>query len=157
MIVRATGHNRPTDRNHFGSQRACVAHDLLAVRRELLGPRARHLHRDGDAPPNLRPPSEALVPGLRQPGPCPTPVISADGINIEPFSTTKIEIATAETYDVLITVPDDGSFELRATSSDITGYSSGYFGNGMETKATDLPKLNYFFSYLLPLYKINTH
>lgn len=71
-------------------------------------------------------------------------VISADGINIEPFSTNKIEIATAETYDVLITVPDDGAWELRATSSDITGYSSGYFGNGMETKATDLPKLNYF-------------
>lgn len=71
-------------------------------------------------------------------------VIAADGINIKSFSTSKLEIATAETYDVLITIPDDGAWELRATSSDITGYSSGYFGNGMETKAPDIPKLNYF-------------
>ncbi len=71
-------------------------------------------------------------------------VIAADGINIEPFPTNKIEIATAETYDVLITVPADGSWELRATSSDVTGYSSGYFGNGMIMKAPDAPKLNYF-------------
>jgi len=71
-------------------------------------------------------------------------VIAADGINIEPFPANKIEIATAETYDVLITIPADGSWELRATSSDVTGYSSGYFGNGMIMKAPDLPKLNYF-------------
>ncbi len=71
-------------------------------------------------------------------------VIAADGINIEPFPTNKIEIATAETYDVLITIPADGSWELRATSSDVTGYASGYFGNGMLMKAPDVPKLNYF-------------
>lgn len=71
-------------------------------------------------------------------------VIAADGINIEPFPTNKIEIATAETYDVLITIPSEGSSELRATSSDVTGYTSGYFGNGMVMKAPDIPKLNYF-------------
>jgi CopA family copper-resistance protein len=71
-------------------------------------------------------------------------VISADGINIKPFSIDKIEIATAETYDILITVPEDGSAELRATSSDVTGYSSGFFGDGMLMKAPDIPKLNYF-------------
>nr|WP_225987805.1 multicopper oxidase domain-containing protein [Rufibacter sp. LB8] len=74
----------------------------------------------------------------------PMQVISADGINVEPFPVNKLEIATAETYDVLITVPQMGAAELRATSSDITGFTSGYFGNGDVMKAPDLPRLNYF-------------
>jgi CopA family copper-resistance protein len=71
-------------------------------------------------------------------------VIAADGINIAPFATDKLEIATAETYDILITIPEEGSSELRATASDVTGYSSSYFGNGMLMKAPDVPRLNYF-------------
>ena len=71
-------------------------------------------------------------------------VISADGINIEPFPIQKLEIATAETYDVLITIPKSGAYELRATASDVSGYSSAWFGNGMEMKAPDIPRLNYF-------------
>ena len=74
----------------------------------------------------------------------PMQVISADGINVEPFPTSKLELATAETYDVLITVPQMGAAELRATSSDITGYTSGFFGAGTAMKAPDLPKINYF-------------
>ena len=71
-------------------------------------------------------------------------VISADGINIESFPTNKLEIATAETYDVLIMIPENGSYELRATASDVSGYTSGYFGNGMAVKAPDIPRLDYF-------------
>ena len=71
-------------------------------------------------------------------------VIAADGINVEPFPIKKLEIAIAETYDVLITVPQSGAAELRATAMDITGYSSVFFGNGMPMPAPDLPKLNYF-------------
>lgn len=71
-------------------------------------------------------------------------VISADGINVKPFPTNKLEIATAETYDVLITVPEAGANELRATASDVSGYSSAFFGDGVIMKAPDLPKLNYF-------------
>ena len=74
----------------------------------------------------------------------PMQVIAADGINVQPFPVGKLEIATAETYDVLITVPPMGAAELRATSSDITGYASGYFGGGEPMKAPDLPRLNYF-------------
>jgi CopA family copper-resistance protein len=74
----------------------------------------------------------------------PLQVIAADGINVQPFPVTKLEIATAETYDLLITVPAMGAAELRATSSDITGYTSGFFGGGEPMKAPDLPKLNYF-------------
>ncbi len=74
----------------------------------------------------------------------PMQVISADGINVEPFPTTKLEIATAETYDLLVTVPQMGAAELRATANDITGYSSSFFGTGDPLKAPDLPRINYF-------------
>lgn len=71
-------------------------------------------------------------------------LIAADGINVTPVSVSKLEIATAETYDVLITVPETGAAELRATSWDVVGFSSGYFGNGPIMNAPDIPKLDYF-------------
>lgn len=71
-------------------------------------------------------------------------IMAADGINVTPTSVNKLEIAVAETYDVLITVPENGSAELRATSWDVTGYSSAYFGNGPIINAPEIPKLNYF-------------
>ncbi len=71
-------------------------------------------------------------------------IIAADGINVTPVSVNKLEIAIAETYDVLITVPETGSAELRATSWDVMGYSSAFFGNGPVIKAPDIPRLNYF-------------
>ncbi|UPL51263.1 multicopper oxidase domain-containing protein [Hymenobacter sublimis] len=74
----------------------------------------------------------------------PMQVIAADGINVEPFPVTKLEIATAETYDLLVTVPAVGAAEFRATANDITGYTSTYIGQGEPMKAPDLPRINYF-------------
>ena len=71
-------------------------------------------------------------------------VVAADGNDVVPFPVTKLEIATGETYDVLITVPAIGAAELRATSSDVSGYTSAYFGQGEAMPAPDLPKLDYF-------------
>jgi CopA family copper-resistance protein len=71
-------------------------------------------------------------------------LIAADGINVTPVSVSKFEIAVAETYDVLITVPQSGAAELRATSWDVVGFSSGYFGNGPIMNAPDIPRLDYF-------------
>lgn len=71
-------------------------------------------------------------------------VIASDGINVQPFSVKKLEIAIAENYDILIKIPEEGAAELRATSWDVTGYSSVFFGNGNEINAPDIPKLNYF-------------
>jgi FtsP/CotA-like multicopper oxidase with cupredoxin domain len=71
-------------------------------------------------------------------------IIAADGINVTPVNVNKLEIAIAETYDVLITVPETGTAELRATSWDVMGYSSAFFGNGPVIKAPDIPRLNYF-------------
>ena len=71
-------------------------------------------------------------------------IIAADGINVTPVNVNKLEIAIAETYDILITVPETGTAELRATSWDVMGYSSAFFGNGPVIKAPDIPRLNYF-------------
>jgi CopA family copper-resistance protein len=72
-------------------------------------------------------------------------VVSADGINVMPLMVDKIELATAETYDVLIQMPDDSAaYEFRATSWDVTGHGSVFLGNGPEVNAPSLPKLNYF-------------
>ncbi len=72
-------------------------------------------------------------------------VVAADGLDIEPVMVDKILIAVAETYDVEIILPDDGmSYEFRATAQDISGFASAYIGTGMEMKAPDLPRLDYF-------------
>ena len=72
-------------------------------------------------------------------------VVSADGINVMPLMVDKIELATAETYDVLIQMPEDSAaYEFRATSWDITGHGSVFLGNGPEVNAPSLPKLDYF-------------
>ena len=74
----------------------------------------------------------------------PMQVTSADGINVKPLMVDKVELGTAETYDVIIKVPESGAYEFRATSWDITGHGSVYIGNGTEVNAPDLPRLNYF-------------
>lgn len=74
----------------------------------------------------------------------PMQMVSADGINVKPVMVDKVELATAETYDVIIKVPENGAYEFRATSWDITGHGSVFIGNGTEINAPDLPRLNYF-------------
>jgi FtsP/CotA-like multicopper oxidase with cupredoxin domain len=74
----------------------------------------------------------------------PMTVVAADGKDVQPVKVDKIDFPIAETYDVLITIPAEGAYELRATAADISGYSSVYFGNGKKVTAPDIPKLDYF-------------
>ena len=74
----------------------------------------------------------------------PMTIVAADGKVVEPIMVDKIDFPIAETYDVLITIPADGAYELRATSADISGYSSIYFGSGKKVNAPTIPKNNYF-------------
>ncbi len=71
-------------------------------------------------------------------------IVAADGNDIKPIEVDKLLIATAETYDVIITLPDDKQYELRATAQDIKGYSSAFFGEGEKVKASDIPALDYY-------------
>lgn len=70
-------------------------------------------------------------------------VQAADGNDVKPVEVDKLLIATAETYEIMIKIPDDKQYELRATAQDITGYASAFFGSGPQVKAKDIPKLDY--------------
>ncbi len=71
-------------------------------------------------------------------------IIAADGLNVKPIKVEKLKIAIAETYDVLVTLPKNESYELRATAVDGSGYSSTILGSGKLNKAPDMPKPNLF-------------
>jgi FtsP/CotA-like multicopper oxidase with cupredoxin domain len=69
-------------------------------------------------------------------------VVSVDGVDIEPFKAKRILIAVAETYDVIVTLPENKAYELRATSQDGTGYTSAVVGTGELVEAPTLPRPN---------------
>jgi len=67
-------------------------------------------------------------------------IISADGVDVQPFEENRFLIAVAETYDVLVTVPEGGSYELRASAHDGSGHASVWIGQGPKHPADDVPK-----------------
>ena len=71
-------------------------------------------------------------------------VVASDGEDVQPVNVDRMLIGTAETYDVIITLPDSGSYEFRATAEDRTGASSVWLGSGEKVKAPVLPKLKLF-------------
>jgi CopA family copper-resistance protein len=71
----------------------------------------------------------------------PMTIVSADGQNVRPLKMTNpLLIAVAETYDVLVRVPQNGAFELRATAHDGSGHTSLWIGSGKRHPVADLPK-----------------
>jgi len=73
----------------------------------------------------------------------PMTIVAADGVDVEPKIVDRIKIAVAETYDVLVDVPDDNmAYEFRATSEDGTGYSSLWLGQGHKMVARTIEKPN---------------
>jgi len=71
-------------------------------------------------------------------------VVANDGMDVVPVTVDRLIVAVAETYDVIVTIPDDGSFEFRATSEDRTKFTSLWLGKGTGTNAPVLPVLKYF-------------
>jgi FtsP/CotA-like multicopper oxidase with cupredoxin domain len=69
----------------------------------------------------------------------PVQIISADGQDVQPVKQDRFLMAIAETYDLLITVPDKGSYEFRATAQDGSGHTSIFIGNGKRIPAPDVP------------------
>jgi len=74
----------------------------------------------------------------------PLRIISADGQDVEPIEERLLLIGVAETYDVLVTVPESGAWELRATAHDGSGYSSIWLGSGERHPAPDIPLPNLY-------------
>lgn len=71
-------------------------------------------------------------------------VVANDGEDVEPVEVDRLIIAVAETYDVIVTIPKDKSYEFLATAEDRTKSTSLWLSAGMKMKATPLPKLKYF-------------
>ena len=70
-------------------------------------------------------------------------IIEADGLPVQPVNVNQLRLATAETYDVLVTLPNDkGSYELRINAEDGTGYASLFLGEGRKVYANDMQKPN---------------
>lgn len=71
-------------------------------------------------------------------------IISADGQPVEPLSKKRFLVGVAETYDVLITLPAEGAYELRATAHDGSAFSSVWLGSGEKHAAPRIPKPNLY-------------
>ena len=74
----------------------------------------------------------------------PMTIVAADGPATEPLKVKRLRIAIAETYDLLLSVSDKGSYELRATSEDGTGHASIFIGSGEHIYAPDISKPNLY-------------
>jgi CopA family copper-resistance protein len=76
----------------------------------------------------------------------PMQVVAADGLPVQPFDEQRLLIGVAETYDVIVTVPTDGSYEFRATAHDGSGQASLWVGDGRRHPAPDIPYPNLYAS-----------
>jgi len=74
----------------------------------------------------------------------PLQVIAADGLPVQPFDEPRLLIGVAETYDVVVTVPEHGSYEFRATAHDGSGQASLWLGDGPRHVAPDIPHPNLY-------------
>ena len=69
--------------------------------------------------------------------------IAADGRNVVPVKKNKTLIAVAETYDYLMTIPESGRLQIRATAQDGSGEASVYIGKGETLKPLEFLNLTY--------------
>lgn len=76
----------------------------------------------------------------------PMTIIAADGQDVQPIKKDRILIGVAETYDVLVKIPDNGSYEFRSTAHDGSAYSRVWIGDGTKHYAKDIPKPNLYHS-----------
>lgn len=72
-------------------------------------------------------------------------VVASDGNDVEPVEIDRLIIAVSETYDIVVTIPEDKkSFPFLATAEDRTGSASLFLGEGVKQPVSQLPKLKYF-------------
>jgi CopA family copper-resistance protein len=67
-------------------------------------------------------------------------LISADGLDVQPVEVDRRLIAIAETYDFIVTVPQGGAFEVRASAQDGSGYATALLGSGLAKYAPAIPR-----------------
>jgi CopA family copper-resistance protein len=82
---------------------------------------------------------DVRIPGLAM------TVVAADGQNVEPITVDEFRIATAETFDVLVTPAGADAFTIFAQSLDRTGYARGTLAvrEGLEAPVPELDRIVY--------------
>ncbi len=71
-------------------------------------------------------------------------VAGNDGNDVEPVEVDRLIIAVAETYDIIVTIPENKSYQFLATAEDRTQSASLWLGSGVKIAAKPLGKLKYF-------------
>lgn len=71
-------------------------------------------------------------------------VVANDGADVEPVEVDRLLVGVSETYDVMVTIPDNMQYQFMATAEDRTGSTSLWLGQGMKMPAKPLPRLKYF-------------
>ena len=72
-------------------------------------------------------------------------VVANDGNDVEPVEVDRLIIAVSETYDIVITIPENNkSYAFQATSEDRINRSLLYIGEGEKQIMAPLPRLKYF-------------
>lgn len=71
-------------------------------------------------------------------------VVANDGADVEPVEVDRLLVGVSETYDVIVTIPENMQYEFMATAEDRTGSTSLWLGQGMKMLAKPLPRLKYF-------------
>jgi len=68
-------------------------------------------------------------------------LVSADGKDVVPVKKNKTFIGVAETYDFIVTIPEDGKLEFRIMAQDGSGTASAFLGKGkvLEAQKTQRP------------------
>ncbi|NJW52677.1 multicopper oxidase domain-containing protein [Salinimicrobium oceani] len=67
-------------------------------------------------------------------------LVAADGLDVVPVQKNNTFIAVAETYDFIVTIPESGKLEVRASAQDGTGQTSAFLGQGQVLTAPSVPK-----------------
>jgi CopA family copper-resistance protein len=67
-------------------------------------------------------------------------LVSADGLDVVPVKKNKTFIGIAETYDFIVTIPQEGKLEFKITAQDGSGTASAFLGKGEILPAQDIPK-----------------
>lgn len=78
---------------------------------------------------------DVRIPGLK------LTVVAADGQPVDPVEVDEFRIAPGETYDVLVTIPDDRPYTIFAQSMDRSGYARGTLAP-VAGMAGEIPKLD---------------
>lgn len=71
-------------------------------------------------------------------------VVATDGNDVEPVEVDRLLVAVSETYDVVVTIPANKSYEFLVTPEDRTKHASIWLGSGEKVAAEKMERPNYF-------------